>query len=237
MKISGRICAHTLKKILDNVKVGVTTIFLDRIARDEIEKSKATPSFLTVSDYHWAICTTVNEQVVHGIPDERILKEGDIIGIDLGVLYKGFHTDMATTIPVGKVTQSIGKFLEVGKKTLEQAISQARVTNRIGDISATIQGEVEKAGYSVVKNLTGHGVGRKLHEEPMIPCFGQKKTGPKILENMFLAIEVIYAQSSGEIKLQDDNWTISTADRSLGGLFEQTIQVTKSGPIVLTSYL
>lgn len=237
MKMSGVICAHVLKIVLENVKAGVSCHNLDKIAKKEIEKRGAVASFMTVNDYKWAICTTVNEQVVHGIPKERVLKNGDILGIDIGVFYKGFHSDMAITVPVGEVKDTVKKFLAAGKDALIKAIRQAKVRNRIGDVSATIQKQIEEAGFSIVKSLTGHGVGRALHEQPLIPGFGKKGTGPKILENMVLAIEVIYAQGSGEVKLERDNWTISTIDGLLAGLFEQTVAVTKNGPIVLTPYL
>ncbi len=237
MKISGKICAEGLKKVLENIKPGVTCRRLDEIANEEITKRGAKPSFMTVDNYQYTICTTVNEQVVHGIPNERVLKEGDIIGIDIGALYKEFHSDSAITVPVGKIPENITRFLKVGKQTLSDAISQAKVGNTIGDISATIQNRIEGAGFSIVKNLTGHGVGRKLHEEPMVPGFGKKGTGLKLKEDMTLAIEVIYTQGSGEIEVEKDNWTITSADKSLGGLFEQTVAVSKNGPIVLTPYL
>lgn len=237
MKISGKIASIALKKVLDNIKPGVKCSFLDKIARNEIENRGAKPSFMTVDDYKWTICATINDEVVHGIPGDKILLEGDIIGIDIGALYEGYHSDLAISVPVGKITPDKEKFLNTGRETLKKAISKAIPGVKIGDISATIQGGVEKEGYSVVKNLTGHGVGRELHEEPMIPCFGKAGTGEAIKEKMTLAIEVIYAQGSGEVKVEDDNWTISTRDGSLGGLFEQTIAVTKNGPIVLTPYL
>lgn len=237
MKISGKIAALTLKKVLQNVKVGAKCTDLDKIAQDEIEKHGAKLSFPTVEDYKWATCITINNQVVHGIPTERKLEEGDILSIDTGALYEGFHSDMAISVPVGKVKPSTEKFLEVGRKALEEAIKKAKPGNHIGDISATLQINIEGAGYCVVKNLTGHGIGRELHEEPMVPGFGEEGTGLKIKEGMTLAIEAIYAEGSGNIMMESDGWTISTEDGSLGGLFEKTIAVTKSGPIVLTPYL
>lgn len=237
MKISGSICARALKKVLESVKVGITTRELDQIAREAIEKRQASSSFMTVEDYRYTICTTLNDQVVHGIPSIRQLRDGDILSIDIGALYKGFHSDMAISVPVGQVVDNIKSFLTVGKKTLEKAITMAKVGNRIGDISATIQEGIESAGFAIVKSLTGHGVGRELHEEPFIPGFGKKGTGPRILENMVLAIEVIYTQGSGEVKLEKDGWTISSVDGSLGGLFEQTVAIAKNGPIVITPYL
>jgi len=237
MKKSGSICAQALKKVRKNVRPGVTCKDLDDIARTEIERLGATPSFMTVDDYKCTICTTVNEQVVHAIPTERVLKDGDIIGIDIGALYNGYHSDLAFTQAVGSISNETQKFLSVGESTLKAAIKKAIPGNRIGDISAIIQNSIEGAGYAVVKELTGHGVGKELHEEPFVPCFGKPGSGPIISENMTLAIEVIYTAGSGEIGLEADNWTISSADGSLGGLFEQTILTTKLHPVVLTPYL
>ncbi|KKR87665.1 MAG: Methionine aminopeptidase [Candidatus Curtissbacteria bacterium GW2011_GWA1_41_11] len=236
MKKSGKICALALKKVLEDVKPGVKCSELDKIAEQELKKHSAEPSFKTVEDYQYTICTTVNQQVVHGIPSNRVLEEGDIVGIDIGALYKGFHSDLAITVPVGKIGQETKKFLDVGRATLDEAINKAVVGNTIGDISATIQNRIEGNGYSVVKNLTGHGVGRELHEEPMVPGFGKKGTGPRLVENMTIAIEVIYTKGSGEVVLEKDNWTISSKDRSIGGLFEKTIAIGRNGPIVLTPY-
>lgn len=237
MKKSGRICSEALKEVLKNVKPQVSCNQLDMIAEKEIQKRGASPSFKSVDNYNWTICTTVNEQVVHGIPNERKLAEGDVLGIDIGALYENYHSDLAISIPVGQVSAEKVKFLKIGKQTLENAIREAKINNRIGDISHTIQESIEKNGYSIVKSLTGHGVGRELHEEPLVPGFGEKRSGPIIEENMVLAIEVIYASGSGAVVVEDDGWTISTADGSLGGLFEKTIAVTKNGPIVLTPYL
>lgn len=237
MKKSGKICATALKKILENVDVGVELLTLNRIANEEIEKQGASASFMTVEDYRFTICTTINEQVVHGIPTNRKLQSGDVLGIDIGALYKGFHSDLAISVGVGDISDDAKVFLDVGKKTLDRALTFAKAGNKIGDISATIQNGVESAGYSIIKNLTGHGVGKKLHEKPLVPGFGKTGTGLTLEENMTIAVEVIYAKGSGEVGLEKDNWTISTLDGSLGGLFEKTIQVTKNGPIVLTPYL
>lgn len=237
MKKSGEICAKALREVLTHVKPGVTCRELDNIARKKIESLGAKSSFKTVDDYQWTICTTINDQVVHGIPTDRRLEDGDILGIDIGALYQGFHSDQAITVLVGMAAPKTLQFLTVGKRTLEKAINCAKIGNRIGDVSATIQQSIEGAGFNVVKNLTGHGVGRQLHEDPMIPCFGRAGRGPKIEKNMTLAIEVIYARGSGEVVLEKDNWTIATKDGSLGGLFEQTIAVTEKEPIILTPYL
>ncbi|MDP2632210.1 MAG: type I methionyl aminopeptidase [Candidatus Curtissbacteria bacterium] len=237
MKISGDITARALKKVLENVKPGVMCIDLDKIAEDEIKKREGQSSFKTVEDYKWTICTTIGNQVVHGIPTNRQLQSGDVLGIDIGAIYKGYHSDMAISQAVGEVSKNTMKFLEIGYKTLKAAIKAAKIGNRIGDISQTIQLMIEGAGYSIVKSLTGHGVGQELHEEPMVPGFGKRDIGPKILEGMVLAIEVIYAKGSGDVFVEPDGWTISTKDKSLAGLFEQTVAITKDGPIVLTPYL
>lgn len=236
MKISGKIASGALAKVLENVKPGVNCRDLDSIAYNQITKAGAKPSFMTVDDYKWTICTTVNNEVVHGIPTQ-ILEEGDILGIDIGAIYEGYHSDLAISVPVGEISTENKKFLDVGKKALELAKKEAKNGNKIGDISSVIQKNIENAGYSVVKNLTGHGVGRELHEDPMIPCFGKAGVGPKITSGMTLAIEVIYAKGKGDVVLESDNWTISTKDGSLGGLFEQTLAVTESDPIILTPYL
>lgn len=237
MKTAGEIAAKALKKARAAIKPGVSCIELDLIANSQIKELGGEPSFMTVEGYQWTICTTINHQVVHGIPTERKVKSGDIISIDIGAIYKGYHSDLAITQAVGHVSNETQKFIQVGKRTLHEAIAKAKPGNKIGDISSTIQERIENAGYAVVKSLSGHGVGRELHEEPMIPGFGKANTGPKILENMVLAIEVIYAQKSQEVVIEKDNWTISTKDGSLSGLFEQTIVTTNNGPIVLTPYL
>jgi len=237
MKKAGKIAARALSQVLKAIKPGVTLAQLDDIARAEIVKSGALPSFMTVDDYKWTICATVNEQVVHAIPTDRKLEEGDIIGIDIGALYQGFHSDTAVTVGVGQTKLEEEKFMETGKETLKKAIAKAKAGAKIGDISEEIQENIEGAGYSIVKNLTGHGVGRQLHEDPMVPGFGEKGKGPLLQENMVLAIEVIYAKGKGDIVLENDGWTISTKDGSLGGLFEQTVAIKNNGPIVLTPYL
>ncbi|SRR3989344_866 len=237
MKKSGQICAKALRKVLDNVKPQITCKELDTIAEKAIRSLGATPSFMTVDDYKWTICTTINEQVVHGIPNNTTLKEGDILGVDIGALYMGYHSDLAITVPVGKISEETEKFLLTGRKTLEEAIKKARSGNHIQDISETIQNGIQSQGYSIVESLTGHGIGKELHEDPLVPGVGTKGQGPKILKNMTLAIEVIYAAGSGDVGLEEDGWTISTKDKSLAGLFEQTVAITDNGPIVLTPYL
>ena len=237
MRISGKIAAQALREALLFTKPGTKTIELEDIVAKKLRRLDAKPSFTTVEDYKWSTCITINEEVVHGLPSERELESGDIVSIDTGALYRGYHSDMAITVPVGEIDSEKKKFLEVGKKTLFAAIKMASAGNRIGDISAVIQEMIETAGYSVVKSLSGHGIGKNLHEEPLVPEFGKKGTGQLLKEGMVLAIEAIYAQKSGEVFLKKDGWTISTKDGSLAGLFEQTVAITRDGPIVLTPYL
>ncbi len=234
-KKSGQIAAESLKVVLSKVKVGISTLELDQIARTTISQLGGELSFPTVDCYRFAICTTVNDEVVHGLPTDYQLKDGDIIGVDLGVVYHGCHTDVAETVAVGQVDENVKHFLAVGKKTLKAACQQAVVGNRIGDISFTIQSGIESAGFSVVRELTGHGVGRVLHEDPVIPGIGKPHTGPKLEKGMTLAIEVIYTMGKPDVVYKnDDGWTIATKDGSLSALFERTILVTDAEPIVLT---
>ncbi len=238
MREGGRITAEVLAEVLAETKVGTTTLELNNLAEKLILAAGGKPSFKGFQDYPFAICININEGVVHGIPTKRKLKVGDVVTVDLGVLYKDLHTDTARTVKVQsakcKVQNSIDKFLGTGQRALDEAIKRCQVGKTVGDISHTIQKAVEEARYNVVRELGGHGVGRKLHEPPFIPEYGQPGTGPILKEGMTLAIEVIYAQKSGKIELLSDDWTIVTADGSLAGLFEHTVAVTKSGPIVLT---
>ena len=232
---SGQISAYAMKKVLTQIKPGITTLELDKIANDEIKKLGGEISFQTVESYPYTICATVNDDVVHGLPTTYKLKEGDVVGIDLGAIYKGWHSDMAETVSVGEIPQKISNFLKVGKKALNLALKKAIVGNRIGDISFAIQTTVESAGFSIVRELTGHGVGRRLHEDPIIPGIGKFNTGKPIEKGMTIAIEVIYTMGRPEVVYKnDDGWTISTKDNSLAGLFERTVLVTDHQPIVLT---
>jgi methionyl aminopeptidase len=223
------------------VKPGMTTRELDKIAQKLIDESGGEASFKRVAGYHHATCINVNQVVVHGIPGERKLAEGDIVGIDVGLYYKGFHTDAAVTIrveePESERAREKEKFLEVGRAALRRAIEQARPGKRIIDISEAMQKTVEGVGYSAVRALTGHGVGRELHEEPAIPCFvvGRKENSPKIVPGMVVAIEVMYNAGVAEVVYENnDGWTIATADGKISGLFEETVAITPGGPVVLT---
>lgn len=235
IRTAGRISALAMKEVQKHLKPGITTLEIDLLVEDVFKKNGAESAFKRVNNYKYSICATPNDWVVHGIPDKDKLEEGDIVGIDLGALYKGYNSDMAQTFVIGKVPAETKKFLNTGEETLWKAIAQARVGNHIGDISATIQENIEGAGYSVVRELVGHGVGKELHEDPMIPGLGKKGQGELIQEGLVIAVEIIYNQGKPQIVLFDDGWTIATKDSSLSGLFERTIVVTKKGPVVLTA--
>lgn len=232
---AGRISALAMEEVEKVLKPGISTLEIDRLVEEIFKQNKAESAFKKVNDYKYSICATPNDWVVHGLPNDEKLKEGDIVGIDLGALYKGYNSDMAQTFIVGSVRPKVKKFLDIGEKTLWKAIDQARVGNRIGDISATIQENIEDAGYSVVRELVGHGVGKSLHEDPMIPGIGKKGKGELIEEGLVIAVEIIYNHGKPKIELLDDGWTIATADQNLSGLFERTIVVTNKGPVVLTA--
>ena len=239
---SGRITALALRKVLQAIRVGVSGLELDRIAEEEIKGLGGEPSFKTVEGYKWTICITINEEVVHGIPTDRKLKNGDLVSIDLGTVYKGWHTDAAWSVLVQsskfkvKSYEEKEKFLEAGEEAMWAGIKQAVEGKRIGDISAAIQGKVEGSGYSVVRSLIGHGVGRELHEEPEVPGYGTAHRGMELKAGMTLAIEAIYNMGSYEVELAKDNWTYLSVDRSLAGLFEMSIIVGKKEAKVLTDW-
>lgn len=241
MHESGRIAGSILQKTCERVKVGVSTLELNNYAEELMRQNGVTASFKAVKNYHFATCINVNEGIVHGLPSEEvILKAGDLVKIDLGVLYQGWHSDTANSVylPLGNKKQddSVNKFLRVGQETLKLAIDECRVGRHVSDISRAIETNIEvKNGYSVVYELTGHGLGRELHEDPDIP--GVLLGGNKdfvLAEGMTLAVEVIYSLGQGEMVTDADNWTVKTRDGSLAGLFEHSVAITKDGPLVLT---
>lgn len=244
MRKSGQIAAQALKKAIDSAKIGITLEELDKIAEQEIQNLGGQPSFKTVPGYYWATCLSLNQGVVHGIPNKIPLSEGDILGIDIGAIYEGWYSDCSWSILVSNLKdeerilryQDKIKFLETGEKALWKAIAQATVGKRIGDIASSMQSTIEDGGYSIVKSLSGHGVGRAYHEEPEVPGFGKAGAGLVLLENMTLAIEAIYTSGSGKVYVEEDGWTITSADQSLAGLFEMTVVVGKNRPEVLTNW-
>jgi len=245
MQTGGRMLSETLKEVCANVRPGISELELDALADKLIKEKGGEPGFKKVEGYHHATCISTNEVVVHGIPSPRVLKEGDIIGIDCGVFYQGFHTDMSETLRVRSKNQELSikndevdKFLKVGRQALEAGIAKAKAGNHVGDISKAIQDIVElRNGYSVVRSLVGHGVGKELHEDPEVPGYlqGKIEKTPELKEGMVIAIEVIYNMGGPDLAFaNNDGWTLKTKDNSLAGLFERTIAITKSGPLVLT---
>ncbi len=234
MAESCRIVAEVLEEVRKNISPGVTTKALDRIAESHILSKKARPAFKGYRGYPASVCTSVNEQVVHGIPSGTKLREKDIISIDVGVFYKGFYGDAATTLPVGSVDKQTEKLLMITEKALEAGMAKSVAGNRLSDISHSIQECVESKGFSVVRNFVGHGIGRELHEEPQIPNYGNPGEGPELLPGMTLAIEPMVNAGSWEVDILNDGWTAVTKDKSLSAHFEHTVAITKNGLNVLT---
>lgn len=234
MAQGGKILARVLKKVEHAVRVGITTQELDKLAKELVLRLGAKPSFKGYKGYPAGLCTSVNEEVVHGIPSIRKLKSGDIVGLDLGVLYKGYYTDSAVTVPVGKVSPEVLRLIEVTKKALEVGIEKVRVGNHIGDISAAIQQYVEKEGFNVVRDLVGHGVGKYVHEEPQIPNYDKPGTGEELKVGMTLALEPMVVMGSWQTEQAQDGWTFITKDKSFAAHFEHTVVVTKKAPRILT---
>ncbi len=227
-----------LQELLARSLPGTKLIDLETYAQKRIQEEGGTPSFSTVEDYQWATCLCVNDVVVHGIPSSYILQEGDVFTIDIGMIYEGLHTDTAWSIIVGNhKDENKLRFLHIGEEALWKAIQAAMAGNRVGDISHAIQTTIEAAGYSVIKDLTGHGVGKILHEEPMIPEYvrGDIVHTPLLVNGMTLAIEVIYAEGKGNIEyVNDDGWALASKDRSMTATFEHTILVQDGQSAVLT---
>ncbi len=240
LREGGAVLASVLKKIASAIRPGIQTSALDEIAKKEIRAAGGKPSFLnyrtrgTKMPYPAALCVSVNDEIVHGIPGERVLKEGDIVGLDIGMEYKDFFTDMAVSVHVGKVSQDAEKLMRVTKKALEIGIGVVHAGVRTGDVGEAIQSYVESEGLHVIRELVGHGVGGAVHEEPEIPNWGKKGTGPKIVEGMVLALEPMVTAGSTRVKVSDDGWAWRTADGSLAAHFEHTILVTKKGAEILT---
>jgi methionyl aminopeptidase len=219
------------------VRAGVTTDELDALAEAEILAREAKPAFKGYRNYPKTLCASVNEQVVHGIPSKRKLKEGDIIGLDLGAIVDGFYGDSAVTVMIGEVSDKTVKLVQVTEEALMLGIEQAMVGRRLSDISHAIQRHVEASGYSVVTEFVGHGIGRQLHEEPQVPNYGRPGQGPRLQAGMVLAIEPMVNMGASAVRVLDDRWTAVTADGSLSAHFEHTIAVQASGPARILSQL
>ena len=236
MRRSGHIVRQVLDQVSKMVAPGVTTMDLERAADKLIADFGAKPAFKGYYDYPCVLCTSVNEEIVHGIPsDRRVLKAGDIVSIDCGVVLDGYYGDAAVTVPVGEsLSAELKKLLEVTEASLYKGIEQARIGNTIGHVGSAIQRHVEANGFSVVREFVGHGIGTKLHEAPQIPNFGRKGQGAELTEGMVLAIEPMVNSGRPEAKVLSDKWTAVTIDGSYSAHFEHCVAVTKQGPVILT---
>ncbi len=240
MREAGRIVAEILAACRAAVRPGVTTGDLDRIAADILKRHGATSNFKgygvpVLPPFTGVICTSVNEQIVHGIPGKRRLKEGEIVSIDAGAIVEGWHADAAVTVPVGQVSAQAAQLISVTEEALQRAIAAAIVGKRLGDIGAAVQRFVESQGFSVVRNYVGHGIGRAMHEEPQVPNYGAPERGLQIKEGLCIAIEPMVNVGRPETRTLPDQWTVVTADGSLSAHFEHTLACTAAGPIVLTA--
>lgn len=234
MRDASRIVAEVMAELSGMLKPGVTTLELDRIAEELVKSKKAIPAFKGYQGYQHTLCLAVNEEVVHGIPSDRQLKEGDIIGIDCGVLYNDFYGDHAWTFPVGKIKDSASRLIETAKEALKRGIAAATADNRLFDISAEIQAAAEEKGYSVVRDYVGHGIGKDLHEDPQVPNFGERGTGMRLRPGLVLALEPMINEGTYEVEVLKDGWTVVTKDRKLSAHVEHTIVVTQEGPKILS---
>lgn len=234
MAEGGKMLSEIMKELEKKVQPGITTRELNRVAETLIFKSGGKPSFKGYEGYPAALCTSINEEIVHAVPSDRILKEGDMLSLDLGILYRGFHTDMAITVSVGRIDLESARLIRVSKKALKRGIKKARPGNTFGDIGNTIQRYVESQGFNVVRDLCGHGIGKELHEDPKILNYGKRKTGEEIKEGMVFCLEPMITVGDWHIKKSKDGFGYQTADNSLSCHFEHTIVATKNKNKILT---
>jgi len=239
MRIAGKVVGEILEKLSEIIKPGVTTKYIDEFSEKYIRKLKMTPAFLGVPGARYpfpaSACVSINNEVVHGIPNaSRVLKSGDIVSVDLGVLYEGYYGDAARTYAVGSISATAANLLKITELSLQKGIEKALSGNRLGDVSNAVQVVVENAGFSVVRDFVGHGIGRNLHEEPQIPNYGKAGIGVKLLPGMVLAIEPMVNEGSYEVCMLDDDWTVVTKDGRLSAHFEHTVAITENGYEILT---
>ncbi len=234
MRAAGTIAAEAHRLVKEAVRPGVTTAELDAIARRHIEKCGAEPSFLGYMGYPATINASVNDEVVHGIPGERVLKPGDIVSIDLGAKYKGYHSDCAKTHAVGEITKEAQRLIDVTEQSFYAGMNAFREGSRLCSISEAVQKTAEAAGFSVVRELVGHGIGQELHEDPSVPNFVSRNKGPRLEAGMVLAIEPMINYGAKETYTKDDGWTVCTKDGSLSAHYEHTVALTENGPVILT---
>ena len=234
MKKAGELTALTHRLVEENICDGITPGELDRIAYEFIKSKGAVPSFLNYAGYPKSLCISVNDVVIHGIPGKQVIKNGDIVSVDIGVLYGGYHGDQAATYPVGDISPEAQRLIDVTKQSFFEGIKNAHEGCRISDISHAVQQYVEENGFSVVRDYVGHGVGRNLHEEPEVPNYGHPGKGVRLYSGMTIAVEPMVNQGGKEVYRLRDGWTVKTADGSLSAHYENTIAITKKGPVILT---
>jgi len=234
IRTSNLIVADILNELKEKVKPGIATIELDAIASELARKKGASPAFKGYRGYPFSLCTSVNFEVVHGLPSDRVLVEGDIISLDFGVYYKGYYGDAAVTVPVGNVSPEAARLMEVTEEGLYDGIKEARAGNRLGDISAAVQCRVEAAGFSVVRDFVGHGIGKNLHEEPQIPNYGVRGRGVELKAGMVLAIEPMVNEGTHKVRILPNGWTVVTEDVKLSAHFEHSVAITDNGPNILS---
>jgi len=236
MQEGGEKLARVRDRLFEEIKENVSAAEIEKLANDLIEEEGAKASFKTVRNYKWATCVNINDGVVHGIPHQHIIfKQGDIVSVDVGLIYKDFHSDTSVSRLVGDAPKK-KMFLEAGRESLDGAIAQARVGNSVRHISAAMQQTLKKHNLNPIRALTGHGIGKSLHEDPLVPCFvsNDRHESVELVEGMTLAIEVMYTNGSGDLVMEDDGWTLSTKDAKIAALFEETVAITSDGPLVLT---
>ncbi|HTN72227.1 MAG TPA: type I methionyl aminopeptidase [Methylomirabilota bacterium] len=238
MRRANVIVAEVLQELRHKVAPGVTTLELDAIAEELTLRKKAIPAFkgyaVAGRIFPRCLCVSINEEIVHGIPSHRALREGDIVGLDYGVIYDGFYGDSAVTVGIGRVSEDAKRLMEVTEQALYKGIEQLHEGKRLGDLGAAVQQTAESAGYSVVRAFVGHGIGKKLHEEPPVPNYGEPDRGVRLKEGMVLAIEPMVNVGGHEVEIKDDGWTAVTKDGSLAAHFEHSVAVTKNGPYILS---
>lgn len=234
MRKSNVLVAAILEELKKKIRPGVKTIELDRLSEEMALKRGARPAFKGYRGYPYSLCTSVNSEVVHGMPSERELKEGDIVSLDFGILNDGYYGDAAVTVPVGEIAPAAKRLLRITEEALYRGIAEVRAGNRIGDISAAIQGHAEAAGFSVVRDLVGHGIGKNLHEDPQVPNYGSSGRGIELKPGMVFAIEPMVNEGTYRVDILRDGWTVVTADGKLSAHFEHSVAITENGPVILS---
>jgi methionyl aminopeptidase len=235
MRDAGRLLAETLGQLAEACRPGVSTGEIDQQADRIIRKHGATPGFLGYNGFPKSLCISVNEEVVHGIPGRRVIADGDLVSLDCGLIYNGLWADAGLTVMVGAVDAEAQRLVQVTREALQKGIEQAVPGNRVGDISAAVQRHVEGAGFSIVRNFVGHGIGRHMHEDPQVPNFGVPGTGPLLKPGYALAIEPMVNAGGADVRMLEDQWTIITLDGRLSAYFEHTVLITEDGPVVATA--